>query len=153
GPVDAAVPTVHAVAWDDQGALVERLAVVVERRAVEVGDRTQALAAGAHPTGDGEAPHLRRLAAPALYGQRALPARRSHVERERLRGTDMGLTQTAEEDAEEGVGVGGGADRRADVRPHALLVDDDRGGEALQQVDVRAAEAGHEALHERAVGL
>ena len=51
---DAAVPAVHAVAGDRQRALVERLAVVVERRQVEVGDRAPALAARAHAAGAAE---------------------------------------------------------------------------------------------------
>ena len=45
---DAAVPAVHAVAGDRERALVERLAVVVQRRQVEVGDRAHALAARTH---------------------------------------------------------------------------------------------------------
>ena len=50
---DAAVPAVHAVAGDRERALVERLAVVVQRGQVEVGDRAPALAARAHAAGDG----------------------------------------------------------------------------------------------------
>ncbi len=42
---DAAVPAVHAVAGDRERTLVERLAVVVQSREVEVGDRAHALAA------------------------------------------------------------------------------------------------------------
>ena len=45
---DAAVPAVHAVAGDRERTLVERLAVVVQLRQVEVGDRAPALAARAH---------------------------------------------------------------------------------------------------------
>ena len=62
---DAAVPAVHAVAGDRERALVERLAVVVQRRQVEVGDRAHALAAWAHAaeTGEGRLLGL-RLAAP-----------------------------------------------------------------------------------------
>ena len=49
--VDAAVPAVHAVAGDRERAVVERLALVVQRRQVEVGDRAAALAARAHAAG------------------------------------------------------------------------------------------------------
>src|SRR5690606_34568929 len=106
GAVDAAVPAVHAVAGDEQGALVERLALVVERRAVEVRDGPEALAARAHAAGDGEAAHLGRLATAPLDGQRALAAGGGNVEREGLSGADVRLAEAAEEDPEEGVGVG-----------------------------------------------
>src|SRR6185503_8333798 len=55
---DAAVPALHAVAGDRQGALVERLLLVVERREVEVVDRAAALAARAHAAGPAEARRL-----------------------------------------------------------------------------------------------
>ena len=48
---DPAVPALHAVAGDRERTLVERLAVVVELGQVEVGDRTHALAPGAHAAG------------------------------------------------------------------------------------------------------
>src|SRR6185295_8590572 len=51
---DAAVPAVHAEAGDRERTLVERLAVVVERRQVEVGDRAPAFAARTHAAGTGE---------------------------------------------------------------------------------------------------
>ena len=51
---DAAVPAVHAVAGDRERTLVERLAVVVQRGQVEVGDRAHALAARAHAAGAAE---------------------------------------------------------------------------------------------------
>ena len=41
---------IHAVTGDRERALVDRLAVVVERRQVEVRDRAHALAAGTHAT-------------------------------------------------------------------------------------------------------
>jgi hypothetical protein len=50
-----------------------------------------------------------------------------------------GLAEPAEHDPEHRVRVGGGADGRAGVRAHALLVDDDRGAQPVQRVDVRAA--------------
>jgi hypothetical protein len=52
-----------------------------------------------------------------------------------------GLTEAAEEHAQHGVGVRDRADGGAGVGAHALLVDDDRGGQALERVDVRPAEA------------
>jgi hypothetical protein len=51
------------------------------------------------------------------------------------------------------VGVGGGADGGADVGAHPRLVDDDRGREPFEHVDVGPRQRRHEALHERAVGL
>ena len=64
-----------------------------------------------------------------------------------------GLPESAEEDAQHGVGVGGGADRGAGVGPHPLLVDDDRGRQPFEYVDLGPRQRRHEALHEGAVGL
>ena len=150
---DPAVPAVHAVAGDGQRALVERLAVVVERCQVDVGDRAPTLAARAHAAGDAEAAaFLDRLAGPA-GGDRTGAADRGHVEGERLRGTDVRRPQPAEQDPQHRVGVGGGADRGPRVGTHPLLVDDDRGRQSLQHVHVRPGQRRHEALHEGAVGL
>ena len=55
--------------------------------------------------------------------------------------------------AQHRVGVGGDADGRAWVRAHPLLVDEDRGRQSLEHVDIRPGERRHEALHEGAVGL
>src|SRR3546814_7502811 len=60
---------------------------------------------------------------------------------------------TAEQDAEHRVGVGGGSDGRARVDSHPLLIDDDRGGQAVENIDVRPRERRHESLNESAVGL
>ena len=65
----------------------------------------------------------------------------------------MRLPEPAEEDAEHGVGVGGGADRGAGVGAHPLLVDDDRGRQSLEDVDLGPRQRRHETLHEGAVGL
>ena len=81
---DAAVPTVHAVARDRQRTLVERLAVVVERGEVEVGDRAHAFATRAHATGAAERPLLPRLAAGFLDRDRPGAADRRGVEGERV---------------------------------------------------------------------
>ena len=64
-----------------------------------------------------------------------------------------GCPETAEEQAQQRVGIGRGADGGADVRAHPLLVDDDRGGQPVEHVDVRAGQRRHEALDEGAVGL
>ena len=150
---DAAVPAVHAVAGDRERALVQRLAVVVELGEVEVVDRAPALAARAHAAGDREAAPLLHLLARLLDRDGARAADRGHVERERLGRADVRLPEAAEQDAQHRVGVGGGADRGARVGAHPLLVDDDRGGEPVEHVDLGPRQRGHEALHERAVGL
>ena len=89
----------------------------------------------------------------AFEGDRARPADRGDVEGERLRRADVRLAEPAEQDAQHRVGVGGGADGGPRVGAHPLLVDDDRGGQPVEHVDVRAGQRRHEALHERAVGL
>ena len=88
-----------------------------------------------------------------LEGDRARAADRGDVEGERLGRADVRLPEPAEQDAQHRVGVGGGADRGAGVGAHPLLVDDDRGGQPVEHVDVGARQGRHEALHERAVGL
>src|SRR3546814_5849662 len=66
---------------------------VVELRQVEVGDRAHALAARAHAAGDREAALLPLLLAALLDGDGARPADRGHVERERLRRSDVGRSE------------------------------------------------------------
>ena len=80
-------------------------------------------------------------------------ADRGDVEGERLGRADVRLAEPAEEDAQHRVGVGGGADGGAGVGAHPLLVDDDRGRQPVEHVDLRPRQRRHEALHERAVGL
>ena len=151
---DPPVPAVHAVAGDREGALVDRLAVVVQRRQVEVGDRAHALAARTHAAKTVEG-HLLglRLAGAALDRHATAGRHRRDVERVGVGRADVRLAEPTEEDAQHRVGVGGGADRGSDVRAHSLLVDDDRRGQAFEQVDVRPRQRRHEALHEGAVGL
>ena len=48
----------------------------------------------------------------------------------------MRLPEPAEEDAQHRVGVGGGADSGAGVGAHPLLVDDDRGRQPFEHVDL-----------------
>ncbi len=89
----------------------------------------------------------------ALDGDRARAADRGDVERERLGRADVRLPEPAEQDAQHRVGVGGGADGGAGVGAHPLLVDDDRGRQPVEDVDVGPRQRRHEALHEGAVGL
>jgi hypothetical protein len=63
------------------------------------------------------------------------------------------LPEPAEQDAQHGVGVSGGADRGTRVGTHPLLVDDDRGRQPFEHVNLGPRQRWHEALHERAVGL
>ena len=149
---DAAVPAVHAVAGDGERALIERLAVVVQRRQVEVGDRTPALAARTHTSGAGEL-HGLGLAAAAFDRDRTARPNRGNVEGERVGRADVRLPESAEEDPQHRIGVGGGADRGAGVGTHPLLVDDDRGRQPFEYVDLGPRQRRHEALHEGAVGL
>ena len=58
----------------------------------------------------------------------------------------MRLAEPAEQDAQHRPGVGGGADRRAGIGTHPLLVDDDRGRQPLEDVDFGSPQVGHEAL-------
>ncbi len=150
--VEAVVPAARVVARDGQRALGERLVLVEELGEVDVGHAAHALAARAHAADDGVGLPL-GLAIAALDGDRAGPADRGDVEGERLGRPDVRLPEPAEEDAQHRVGVGGGADGGAGVAAHPLLVDDDRGREAVEDVDVGPRQRGHEALHEGAVGL
>src|SRR6185312_12843529 len=150
---DVAVPAVHAVAGNGQRALVERLAVVVQRSQVDVVDRAPALAARTHAAGDRKAAtFLHHLSAP-LQRDRTRSTYRGDIEGKGLRRADVRFPKSTEHDAQHGVGVGGGADRGARVGTHPLLADDDRGGRPVQDVDVGPRQRRHEALHERAVGL
>ena len=94
-----------------------------------------------------------RLAGAALDGDRPARPDRGDVEGERLGRADVRLPEPAEQDAQHRVGVGGGADRGARVGAHPLLVDDDRGRQAVEHVDLGPRQRRHEALHEGAVGL
>ena len=150
---DAPVPAVHAVAGDRERALVERLAVVVERGQVEVGDRAAALAARAHAAEAVERRLLRLGLATAFDRDPTARPDRRDVERVGAGRADVGLAEPAEEDAQHRVGVGGGADGGAHVGAHPLLVDADRGRQPLEHVDLGPCERRHEALYEGAVGL
>ena len=131
------------------------LRVVVERSEVEVGNRAHALAARTHAAQvDGVLDHaLLDPAACFLGAHHAAGLPRRDVEGERRGRSDVRRAQPAEEDAEHGVGVGGGAHRGAGVRAHPLLVDDDRRRQSLKVVDVGPRQVGHESLHKGAVGL
>ncbi len=149
-----AVPAVHRVPRHREGALAQRLGVVVERRAVDVADVPHALAARAHAAEvDGGLDHGLLDPAALVGGHHAARRAGGDVEREGRGRADVRCAEPAEQDAQHRVGVGGGADRGARVGPHPLLVDDDRGRQALEVVDVGARQVRHEALHEGAVGL
>ena len=80
-------------------------------------------------------------------------ADRRDVEGEGVGRADVRLAEAAEQHPQHRVGVGHGADRRAGVGAHPLLVDDDRGRQPFQHVDFGPAQRRQESLHERAVGL
>ena len=128
------------------------LRVVVELGEIDVGDGAHALAARAHAAGEGEVV-AHGGPGPLVDGDRAGALHRGDVEGERLRRSDVRLTEAAEQDAQHRVGIGDRADRRARVGAEPLLVDEDRGGEPLEHVDLGPGHRRHEALHERAVGL
>ena len=92
---------------------------------------------------------------PAALLDRDRPDRadRRDVEREGVGRADVRLAEAAEQHPQHRVGVGGGADRRAGVGAHPLLVDDDRGRQPVEHVDLGPAQRRHESLQERAVGL
>ncbi len=150
---DAAVPAVHAVAGDLERATAERLRVVVELGQVHVGDRAHALAARAHAAVVDRVADDDPLALALVDGHRAAGLALRDVERVGRGRTDMGLPEAAEQQAQQGIRVGRGPDRGADVGAHALLVHDDRRRQPLERVDVRPRQRRHETLHERAVGL
>ena len=151
---DAHHPAVGGVAGDGDRPFGQRFRSVVQLGEVDVVHPPQAFAPWAHAAGHGVFLDGGLAFAAALGNRdRTLGRHRGHVERERVGGADVGLAQTAEDDAQHGVGVGGGAHGGAGVRAHAFLVDDDGGGQALEDVHVGPGQVGHEPLHERAVGL
>ena len=150
--IQAVVPAAGLVAGDGERSLGQGLAVVVQRGQVEVGHRAHALAPRTHAPGDREGPaHGRRVRALDRDGPATMS--RGDVEGERLGRADVRPPEPAEEDAQHGVGVRRRAHRRAGVGPHALLVDDDRGGQPVEDVHLGPRQRRHEALHEGAVGL
>ena len=78
---------------------------------------------------------------------------RGDVEGEGVGRADVRLAEAAEQHPQHRVGVGRRADRRAGVGAHPLLVDDDRGRQPFQDVDLGPGQRRHESLHEGAVGL
>ena len=144
-------PAVRGVARHEDGTLDERLRLVDDHGQVEVGDRAAALALGAHPAEvDGVLDDL--LLALGAGHDAARPGR-GDVEGERRRAADVGLAEAAEQAAQHGVGVGDGTERRPRVRAEALLVDEDGGGQPLEDVDVGPGQGRHEDLDEGRVGL
>src|SRR5262249_30956373 len=103
-------------------------------------------------TGEGRLLGL-RLGIAALDGDRTARPYRGDVERVRVGRADVRLPEPAEEDTQHRVGVGGGTDRGAGIGAHPLLVDDDRRGQPVQEVDLRSRQRRHETLYEGAVGF
>ena len=149
---DAAVPAVDAEAGDGQRTLPERFTVVVQLGQVEVHDRTPALASRTHAAHSGEGlSHC--LTGTTFDRDRTGRSDRGDVEGEGVGRADVRPPESAEENPQHRVGVGGGADRGAGVGTHPLLTDDDRGRQPFEHVDLRPRQTRHEALHEGAVGL
>ena len=129
----------------------ERLRLVDDHGQVEIGDGASALALGTHPAEvDGV------LDDPLLAlgaGHDPTRPRRRDVEGERCRPADVRLAEAAEQAAQHRVGVGDGPERGARIGTQALLVDQDRGGQPLEDVDLGSGQVRHEHLDERRVGL
>jgi hypothetical protein len=142
-------PAVHLVAGDGDRALGERLGVIEELGEVDVGDRAPAFAARTHAAGTGEG-LSHGLAGTAFDRDRTARPDRGDVEGERGGRADVRLPESAEQDAQHrvGVGFGGGADGGAGVSTHPLLVDDDRGRQPVEYVDLGPRQRRHEALYE-----
>jgi hypothetical protein len=154
-------PAVHLVAGDGDRALGERLGVIEELGEVDVGDRAPAFAARTHAAGTGEG-LSHGLASTAFDRDRTARPDRGDVEGERGGRADVRPPESAEQDAQHrvgveqdaqhrvgvGVGVGGGADGGAGVSTHPLLVDDDRGRQPVEYVDLGPRQRRHEALYE-----
>src|SRR5690606_20763660 len=117
-PVDASVPALYAVAGDGQRAVVERFLLVLLVGWLEGAHALYALAAWAPGAMVDEIATLDALSLALLYGHRSGGPPRRDVEGVGGRRPDLGLPETAEEDAEHGVGVGRRADRRADICAH-----------------------------------
>ncbi|MBG9885420.1 hypothetical protein ABE10_02230, partial [Bacillus toyonensis] len=144
-------PAVGRVSGDHDRAVVQRLALVDDLREIEVGHGAAALAARAHPAEIDRVLDDLLLAPGPGHHTAGLLGR--DVEGERGRPADVRIPQPAEEDAQHRVRVRHRPHRRPRVRAEALLIDDDRGGEPFQDVDVGAGHRRHEPLDEGAVGL
>ncbi len=147
------VPAAGVVAGDLERAVVQGEGVVVELGEVEIGDGADALAAGAHAAQ--RVVGLGFLLFDAALGglDHAGAGDGGDVERERVRGADVGITDLREQAPEQGIRIRGRADGGALVRAHAFLIDDDRRREAFEVIDVGAGEVRHETLHESGIGL
>ena len=153
GREDAHLPAVSRVARNGERPLVEGLAVVEELRQVDVADRSHALASRAHAALVDGVAHHDPLTLAFVHGHRPARFPRRDVERVGRRGPDVRLAEPAPQHPQHRVGVGRRADRRAGVGAHPLLVDDDRGRESFEDVDLGPGHRRHEVLQECAVGL
>ena len=149
---DARRPAICGVTGDGDRALGERLALVVDLGQVDVARAAHALAARAHAAGDAEGATL-GLARAAIDLDRPAARDRRDVEGERLGSADVRLADPAEHDPQHRARVRHRADGGTDVGAHPLLVEDDRGRQAFERIDVGPGQRRHEALHEGAVGL
>ena len=150
---DLHVPAIGRVSGNRERPGGERLRLVEQLREIDVADLPHAVTVRAHSAGDGEAAPFDLLAVGGMAGHSALAADRGDVERERLRAADVRLADAAEEDPQEGVGIRRRSHGRPGVGAHPLLVDDDRGREALEHVDIRTRGRVHERLDERRIRL
>jgi len=150
---NAHLPAVGRVAGNFERAFVERLALVEELREIDVADLPHALASRAHAAVvDDVADHDPfPLALVDGHGPARLP--RGNVEREGGGGSDLRLAEPAPQHPQHRVGVRDGADGRAGIGPHPLLIDDDRGRQPFEDVNLGPRQRRHESLDERAVGL
>ena len=153
GGEELLVPAAGRVPRHQERTLLERLVLVEQLGEIQIGDLPHALTARAHPTDPGVAGPLRDGPVTLLHRHRPGGTHAGDVEGVRARAADVRLGELGEQGAQVGVRIGDGADGGADVRAHPLLVDDDRGGQALQGVHIGPRQLGHEPLHEGAVGL
>ncbi len=147
---DLHTPAVSGVAGNRQRSPVEGFGVVIELAQVNVVDLAHPLTARAHSPG-----HRVALFDGLFIADldRPGPTDRRDVKCKRLGRSHVRLPQPAEHDPQHGVGIRCGSHGGAGVRTHTLLVNDDRGGESLESVDVGTREGRHKSLEEGAVGL
>ena len=147
-------PPVRRVAGHLDRPAAQRQRPVEQFVDVDVAHLAEALALRAHAARDLErAALLLALVRTGRDGDGPRARDRRHVERERLRRADVRLADATEQQPQHGVHVGRGADGRTGVGAHAFLIDDDRGADVLERIDLGAAELAHELLDEGRVGL
>ena len=143
----------YGITGNQQRALVRRLPRVEEGGQVEIGNSSEPFTARTQAIDHLEFASLLDLPPALGDGDRPGPGNGGDIERERLLATDVGFPETAEKNAELGVRIGGGSERGTGVCAQPFLVDDDRGGQAAEKIDVRPVEGGLETLHEGRAGF